>query len=117
MKGRPVTDSDITVVSAVSGTRSGSVTVRATEHGLPIGIAIDERELRYGGGALASTILEHCVRASAAARAQRRTLLAEDGVPTEVLNRLGLPTRARVAAEANEHLAGDSAPTSWLKQV
>ncbi|OZE93845.1 hypothetical protein CH302_22090 [Rhodococcus sp. 15-2388-1-1a] len=117
MKGRPVTDSDITVVSAVSGTRSGSVTVRATEHGLPIGIAIDERELRYGGGALASAILEHCVRASAAARAQRRTLLAEDGVPTEVLDRLGLPTRARVAAEANADLAEDPAPTSWLKQV
>jgi len=55
MKGRPMTDSDTTVVSAVSGTRSGSVTVRATELGLPIGIAIDERELRYGGGALAST--------------------------------------------------------------
>lgn len=117
MKGRPMTDSDTTVVSAVSGTRSGSVTVRATEHGLPIGIAIDERELRYGGGALASTILQQCVRASAAARAQRRTLLAEDGVPTEVLDRLGLPTRAGVAAEANENLAEDSAPTSWLKQV
>lgn len=112
-----MTDPDTIVVSAVSGTRSGSVTVRATEHGLPIGIAIDERELRYGGGALASKILEHCRRARAAARAQRRTLLAEDGVPTEVLDRLALPTRARVAAEANENLAEDSAPTSWLKQV
>ncbi|WP_415974201.1 hypothetical protein [Rhodococcus sp. 077-4] len=107
----------MTVVSAVSGTRSGSVTVRATEQGLPIGIAIDERELRYGGGALASTILQHCLRASAAARAQRRTLLAEDGVPAEILDRLGLPTRARVATEANDDLAEDFAPTSWLKQV
>ncbi|MGV8872217.1 MAG: hypothetical protein ACOH2Q_06805 [Rhodococcus sp. (in: high G+C Gram-positive bacteria)] len=112
-----MTDSTTTVVSAVSGTRSGSVTVRATEHGLPIAIAIDERELRYGGGALASVILQQCTRASAAARAQRRTLLAEDGVPAEVLDRLGLPTRARVAADANDDMAEDFAPTSWLKQV
>ncbi|MFI8569148.1 hypothetical protein ACIGGF_21580 [Rhodococcus sp. NPDC078407] len=112
-----MTDSTTTVVSAVSSTRSGSVTVRSTEHGLPIAIAIDEHELRYGGGALASTILQQCVRATAAARAQRRTLLAEDGVPTEVLDRLGLPTRARVAAEANDDLAEDFAPTSWLKSV
>ncbi|CCQ17182.1 putative uncharacterized protein [Rhodococcus sp. AW25M09] len=112
-----MTDSTTTVVSAISGTRSGSVTVRATEHGLPIAIAIDERELRYSGSALAATILQQCTRASAGARAQRRTLLADDGVPAEVLDRLGLPTLARVAADANDDLAEDVAPTSWLKQV
>ncbi|QII08980.1 hypothetical protein BH93_17240 [Rhodococcoides fascians A25f] len=112
-----MTDSDTTVVSAVSGTRSGSVTVRSTEHGLPIAVAIDERELRYGGGALAATILQQSERASAAARAQRRTLLAEDGVPADVLDRLGLPTSARVAAAANEDSAEDVAPASWLRQA
>ena len=117
MQSQAMTDPTAAVVSAVSGTRSGSVTVRATEHGLPIAIAIDERELRYSAGALASTILEQCARASAAARAQRRALLAEDGVPAEVLDRLGLPTRAQVAADANDDLAEDSAPTSWLRQV
>ncbi len=110
-------DSNTTIVSAVSGTRSGSVTVSATEHGLPIALAIDERELRYGGGALAATILQQCRRASAAARATRRTLLAEDGVPAEVLDRLGLPTSARVATAANENLAEEFAPASWLRQV
>ncbi|WP_206491691.1 hypothetical protein [Rhodococcus sp. KRD162] len=110
-------DSIPTVVSAVSGTRSGSVTVRATEHGLPIAIAIDEREMRYGGRSLAANILQHCERATAAARAERRTLLAEDGVPVDVLDRLGLPTSAQVAADANKDLAEDFAPTSWLKQV
>ncbi|MDI9897204.1 hypothetical protein QM797_20995 [Rhodococcus sp. IEGM 1381] len=117
MKGQTMTDSTLTVLSAVSGTRSGSVTVRSTEHGLPIAVAIDERELRYGGGALATTILQQCERASAAARAQRRILLAEDGVPADVLDRLGLPTSARVAAAANEHLAEDVAPASWLRQA
>ncbi|MGF0309410.1 hypothetical protein [Rhodococcus sp. IEGM1428] len=117
MKGQPVTDSDTTVLSAVSGTRSGSVAVRSTEHGLPIAVAIDERELRYGGGALAATILQQCERASTAARAQRRTLLAGDGVPADVLDRLGLPTNARVAAAANEDSAEDVAPASWLRQA
>jgi hypothetical protein len=114
-----MTDANTTVVSAVSATRSGSVSVRATEHGVPIAIAIaiDERELRYGGTALASTILDRCTRATAAARAQRRIRLAEDGVPADILDRLGLPTDARVAADANDDLAQEPAPTSWLRPV
>lgn len=112
-----MTDSTGTVVSAVSGTRSGSVTVRSTEHGLPIAVVIDDRELRYGGDALAALVMQQCMRASEAARAQRRTLLADDGVPGDVLDRLGLPTSARAAAAANDDLAEDFAPTSWLKQV
>ncbi|KQU58868.1 hypothetical protein ASG84_14160 [Rhodococcus sp. Leaf278] len=114
MTGQVTTDSTFT---AVSGTRSGSVTVRSTEHGLPIAVAIDDREMRYGGTVLAATILQQCERASATARAQRRTVLAEDGVPAEVLDRLGLPTSARVAAAANEDLAEDVAPASWLRPV
>ncbi|MBY4381817.1 hypothetical protein HQO24_10205 [Rhodococcus fascians] len=112
-----MTDANTTVVSAVSATRSGSVSVRATEHGVPIAIAIDERELRYGGTALASTILDRCTRATAAARAQRRIRLAEDGVPADILDRLGLPTHARTAADANDDLAQEPAPTSWLRPV
>lgn len=108
---------DTAVVSAVSSTRSGSVAVRATEAGLPIDIAIDRGELRYGGAALATIIVEHCVRATASARAQRRSILADDGVPCEILDRLGLPTRTQVAASANDDLADDHAPSSWLKQV
>ena len=112
-----MTDANTTVVSAVSATRSGSVSVRATEHGVPIAIAIDEGELRFGGTALASTILDRCTRATTAARALRRIRLAEDGVPADILDRLGLPTDARVAADANDDLAQDPAPTSWLRPV
>jgi hypothetical protein len=112
-----LTDANTTVVSAVSATRSGSVSVRATEHGVPIAIAIDERELRYGGTALASTILDRCTRATATAQAQRRIRLAEDGVPADILDRLGLPTDARTAADANDDLAQEPAPTSWLRPV
>jgi hypothetical protein len=112
-----MTDANTTVVSAVSATRSGSVSVRATEHGLPIAIAVDPRELRYGGTALASTILDRCTRATTAARAQCRIRLAEDGVPADILDRLGLPTEARVAADANDDLAQEPAPTSWLRPV
>lgn len=105
------------VVSAVASTRSGSVTVRADEHGRPVFVVVDEREVRFGGSALAATIMEQCRRATAAAQAERRALLAEDGVPAETLDLLGLPTRAVVAEQSNDSLAAEPRPTSWLRSV
>ncbi|RRQ25418.1 hypothetical protein DK926_23320 [Rhodococcus sp. Eu-32] len=104
-------------VTAVAGTRSDSVRVRATEHGRPVDIYIDPNELRFGGTELAATILQLCRRATESAKAHRRDLLADDGVPTDVLDRLGLPTRAAVADAENRHLADDEEPTSWLRSV
>lgn len=92
-----------------ASTRSGSVAVRATEDGLPVSMRIDPRELRFNGADLAAAIVQQTRRATEFARADRRRLLADQGVPPDVLDRLGLPNRAEEA--------DDPAPASWLRPV
>lgn len=92
-----------------ASTRSGSIAVRATEDGLLVAVRIDPRELRFGGADLAATILEQSRRAAEFARADRRRLLAEAGVPPDVLDRLGLSSSVEEA--------DDTAPASWLRPV
>ncbi|RVW05191.1 hypothetical protein [Rhodococcus xishaensis] len=103
-----------TVASAAN--RARTVTVRATETGLPMEIHIDPRELRYGGEHLAQEILRLCREAGREAGARQRDELARQGMPHDVLDRLGLPTRGEIAAE---QAAADSqeAPTSWMRPV
>ncbi|WP_305092264.1 hypothetical protein [Prescottella sp. R16] len=105
--------------TAVATNRAGTVTVRATETGLPVGLRIDRRELRYGGEELARQILDLCRSAGRDAGMQRREQLARDGVAPDLLDRLGLPTRddvaaaeEAVAAQAPENSGG---PASWMR--
>ncbi|MDH6279316.1 hypothetical protein [Prescottella agglutinans] len=104
-----------TVASAIN--RARTVAVRTTETGLPVDIRIDRSELRYGGDHLAQEILRLCREACREAGARRRDELAREGVPRDVLDRLGLPTRDDVATAeqaADENL---EAPTSWMRVV
>ncbi|MGW6376804.1 hypothetical protein ACWFRB_12165 [Rhodococcus sp. NPDC055112] len=105
------------VAVATVGNRAGTVTVRATDQGLPLAINIDQRELRYGGTQLAASVLEVCKRAAAEAKVRRRADLTEQGVPSEVLDALGLPTRNELAAAAYPEDEEESAPTSWMRQL
>ena len=102
------------VATAVN--RPRTVAVRATETGLPLDIRIDERELRYGGARLADEILRLCREAAREAGTRRREQLAHDGMPGDVLDRLGLPTREQVAV-AQQAEDEDHAPTSWMRPV
>lgn len=106
-----------TGASAAAGNRSGTVTVRTTEQGLPIEVRIDPRELRYGGQRLADEILELCKRSALEAGARRRAELERDGMPAGVLDRLGLPTRAEVADTQLQQDEEEHAPTSWMRPV
>ncbi|MET4609522.1 hypothetical protein ABIC28_000492 [Rhodococcus sp. PvR044] len=105
------------VIVATVGNRAGTVTVRATDQGMPLAIHIDQRELRYGGTQLAASILEVCTRATAEAKVRRRADLTEQGVPAEVLDALGLPTRNELAAAAYQEDEEEAAPTSWMRQL
>ncbi len=91
--------------------------MRTTEQGLPLAIRIDPRELRYGGTRLADEILELCRRSALEAGARRRDDLARAGVPGDILDRLGLPTRAQVAETQRSQDEAESAPTSWMRPV
>ncbi|PTR31563.1 hypothetical protein C8K36_101595 [Rhodococcus sp. OK519] len=101
--------------SATAVNRAHTVAVSATETGLPLDIRIDRRELRYGGERLAAEILRLCGEAGREAGTRRREQLARDGVPAGVLDRLGLPTRAQVAAMEHTEDESQPAPTTWMR--
>lgn len=105
------------VAAATAHNPAGTVSVRCTDRGLPLEVRLDPRALRCGGGRLAATVLEVGRLATAEARVRRRTELAEAGVPPDVLDTLGLPTRAALAEAERTADADRPAPTSWLRPL
>ncbi|NLU81839.1 hypothetical protein [Rhodococcus sp. HNM0569] len=97
--------------------RSGTVAVRTTEQGLPVELRLDPRELRYGGRRLADEILELCKRSAMEAGARRREALERDGMRTDILDQMGLPTRAQVAEAQRAQDEEEPEPTSWMRPV
>ncbi|MDJ0395918.1 hypothetical protein QMK17_21600 [Rhodococcus sp. G-MC3] len=104
-------------ITASASTRDHSIHVRASEGGLPVSVHIDQDELRFGGAALAATLVDLIAQATRRARAQRRTLLEREGMEASILDRLGLPTASSVAASENDRMGDETAPTSWLRSV
>jgi hypothetical protein len=103
-------------VSAATN-RAGTVTVRATNQGMPVEVRIERSELRYGAAALAEEILRLCRLATLEAGAKRRELLAKHGMSEDMLDQLGLPTRSAVAAAAERSEGTDNTPKTWLRPV
>ncbi|WP_330183218.1 hypothetical protein OHB26_05925 [Nocardia sp. NBC_01503] len=102
---------------AASANRAGTVTVHATDQGMPVQIRFERGEYRYGAQALADEILRLTKRSAIAAKSRRRELLAEAGVPEEALDRLGLPTR-QAAVDALDRLDdADTGPTNWMRNA
>ncbi|MFD4292941.1 hypothetical protein ACFWPA_08970 [Rhodococcus sp. NPDC058505] len=106
---------DVAVASASN--RRGTVTVTATDRGQPLDLRVDQRELRYGGAELAAAILEMCRSAAAEAKARRRDDLAGAGVPPDILDRLGLPTRDAMASVQDRDAADGPVPPTWLRPL
>ena len=102
-----------TAVATVSN-RAGTVTVTATDRGEPLEVLVDQRELRYGSGRLAAAILDMCRASAAEAKVRRREDLARAGVSADILDRLGLPTRAELARAQRTEEQDEPAPTSWM---
>lgn len=107
---------NVTVVTATN--RSRTISVRATDQGLPVEVKIDKSELRYGAQALADEVMRLTREAALEAGARRREHLARVGVSNDVLNRLGLPTRAELTkAQPVWEEDEDVAPMSWKRPV
>ncbi|WP_327095641.1 hypothetical protein OIE68_37580 [Nocardia vinacea] len=106
---------NVTVASSTN--RSGSISVRATDQGMPIEIKFERSEYRYGAQTLADEILRLTKRSTVAARARRRELLAEAGMPADILDKLGLPTRQAAVDELDRIDDADTGPTSWMRPV
>ncbi|WP_028479244.1 hypothetical protein [Nocardia sp. CNY236] len=105
------------VTVASSSNRSGTITVRATDQGMPVQITFERSEYRYGATSLANEILRLTRRSTVAAQARRRELLAEAGMPSDILDRLGLPTRRQAVDELDRIDDEDTGPTSWMRPV
>lgn len=97
--------------------RAGTLSVRATDQGLPVEIEVDRAELRYGGQSLAAEIMRLCQRARIQAGVRRRDDLAGAGVPPDILDQLGLPTRATAADQLDQLDDQDVGRTDWLRRT
>lgn len=105
------------VTVAASTNRSGTISVRATDQGMPVEIKFERSEYRYGAQTLANEILRLTQRSAIVARARRREQLAEAGMPEDVLDKLGLPTRQHAVDELDRIDDADTGPTSWMRPV
>ncbi|GAA5080762.1 MULTISPECIES: hypothetical protein [Nocardia] len=112
---QPPTVPNVTV--AASTNRSGTISVRATDQGMPVEIKFERSEYRYGAQTLANEILRLTKRSTVAAKARRRELLAEAGMPADILDRLGLPTRQAAVDELDRIDDADTGPTTWMRPV
>ncbi|MGY4102268.1 hypothetical protein ACW2Q0_22345 [Nocardia sp. R16R-3T] len=98
--------------------RSGAISVRTTEQGLPLGISIEPAELKRDPQGLAAEVLRLCRQAANRAGMARRAELAAAGMPGEMLALTGLPTTEDVARqELAEEQEYETEPDSWLRQV
>ncbi|MET7768680.1 hypothetical protein [Nocardia sp. NPDC005366] len=97
---------------------TGSIVVRTTEQGLPVGISVEAAELRRDPHALAAEVLRLCQKSAKRAGLARRNQLAAAGFDPALLAATGLPSEAEVAAaEIVEEQEYDTEPQSWLRSV
>ncbi|MFD6858468.1 hypothetical protein ACFWCF_14165 [Rhodococcus sp. NPDC060090] len=80
-------------VTATAQNAAGTIRIRTTDEGLPIDLRIDPRELRFGAAQLADAIVALNRRAALEAAILRREQLSAQGVHSDVLDRMGMPTR------------------------
>ncbi|MFI9506528.1 hypothetical protein [Nocardia sp. NPDC052566] len=105
------------VTVAGSTNRSGTISVRATDQGMPVEITFERSEYRYGAQTLANEILRLTQRSTIVAKARRREQLAESGMPDDILDKLGLPTRKAAVDELDRIDDADTGPTTWMRPV
>ncbi|NLU60762.1 hypothetical protein HCA61_00585 [Rhodococcus sp. HNM0563] len=90
-------------VTATAQNTAGTIRVRSTDEGLPIDLRIDPRELRFPAAQLAESIVALNRRAALEAAILRREQLSAQGVHGDVLDRMGMPTRADLPDIEHDH--------------
>ncbi|WP_040731518.1 hypothetical protein [Nocardia tenerifensis] len=102
----------------VATSLTGSIAVRTTEQGLPLGIKVDQDQLRRDPATLAAEILRLCKQSANRAGLARRAQLREAGFTSEMLAMTGLPTEEEVARqEIIDEQEYETEPQSWLRSV
>lgn len=93
------------MTDASAANAGGTLCVRADESGRLIDLHIDRSELRFGGDALAASILALCADATASATQRHRAALLHEGIASEVVDRV-----------APESPTTPAAPRSWTSR-
>lgn len=101
-----------------AATVTGSIVVRTSEMGLPLGITVEPDQLRRDPDQLAAEILRLCGQSAARAGLARREYLKAAGYSPEALALTGLPTEREVAAaEIVAEQEYENEPQSWLHSI
>ena len=102
-----------TITTATSSNATGTITVRATAHGLPVAVKLDRSEYQYGAAAIAAEVLRLTHRSAVSAAAKLRERHHAAGMPAAALTHLGLPTRAEAIAALDAIDDADTTPVRW----
>jgi hypothetical protein len=98
--------------------RSGTISVRTTDRGLPVALRLDPLELKKPPDQLARDILALCRLSAVRAQVRHRHVLIEKGFSATVIHGLQLATEEELAwAEEEVHGGEDDLPTSWRRSV
>jgi len=98
--------------------RSGTISVRTTDRGLPVALRLDPLELKKSPDQLARDIQALCRLSAVRAQVGQRRDLVEKGFSATVIHGLQLATEEELA-RAEEEVLGeeDDLPTSWRRSV
>lgn len=98
--------------------RSGTISVRTTERGLPVALRLDAVELKKPPEQLAREIMALCRLSAARAQVAQLRDLVEKGFSAEVIRGLQLTTEDELA-RTEEEVVGDEdeLPSSWRRSV
>jgi hypothetical protein len=97
--------------------RSGTISVRTTERGLPVALRLDAAELNKPPEQLARDIMALCRLSATRAQVARRRDLVEKGFSATVIHGLRLATEEELTQVEEEVLGDDDLPTSWRRSV
>lgn len=97
--------------------RSGTISVRTTERGLPVALRIDAVELKKPPDELARDIMALCRLSAARAQVARRHDLVEKGFSAPIIHGLQLAGEDELARAEEEVHGDDDLPTSWRRSV
>jgi hypothetical protein len=98
--------------------RSGTISVVATERGLPVALRLDAVELKKPPEQLARDIMALCRLSAVRAQVARRRDLVEKGFSAPVIRGLQLATEEELARAEEEFLGTeDELPSSWRRSV
>lgn len=97
--------------------RTGSISVTATEHGVLTQLGIDQHELTRPPQELADEILALCKLSAMRQQVARRQEILREPYGPEIVRAMELPTPEQLEAAEEAVLDFDEQPVTWMRRV